>query len=67
MMSEAKTSGIKNKHNTAAFYVGEMPIDMRANLERYELYLTLISKEAGLNMREQSNRIISGPLTVRPV
>ena len=37
MMPEAKTSGANNKHNTTAFYVGEMPIDMRTSLERYVL------------------------------
>ena len=33
MVSDAKTSGVKNEHNTTAFYVGEMLIDMRTNLE----------------------------------
>ena len=37
MMSEAKTSGVNNKHTTTAFYLGEMPIDMSTNPERYVL------------------------------
>ena len=33
MMAEAKTGGVHNKHTTTAFYLGEMTIDMRKNLE----------------------------------
>ena len=35
MMAEAKTGGVHNKHTTTAFYLGEMPIGMRKNFERY--------------------------------
>ena len=34
MMAEAMTGGVHNKHTTTAFYLGEMPIGMRKNLDR---------------------------------